>query len=184
MVCLYAQGTLPSLSAPENPLSARQVWRMKRFRYTGREGRQKLECLFQKSGQWKERRHGRRENPRGVKELGVCRSYKERIHSVSLLCQVYLEYSQSKQCNYFGFTLCHGVVRPEVPTPQGLCRLADELLCFPRGCGSSERKGHADFSEDSRKLPLPLGLCVVSLSESLSWGHPQQDIPVLVSGFG
>lgn len=64
---------------------------------------------------------------------------------------------------------------------RALCRLADELLCFPRGCGSSERKGHADFSEDSCKLPL--GLCVASLSEAFAWGHPQQSIPVLFSVF-
>lgn len=68
---------------------------------------------------------------------------------------------------------------PGCSSQRALCRLADELLCFPRGCGGSERKGHADFSEDSCKLPLPLGLCVASPSGCFAWGHPQQNVPVL-----
>lgn len=60
-----------------------------------------------------------------------------------------------------------------------LCRLAYKLLRFPKGYGSSERKGYIHFSEDNCKLPLPLGLPVASPSESFAWGDPQQKIPVL-----
>lgn len=97
-----------------------------------------------------------------------------------MLCQVYLEYSQSKQCNYFGFTLCHGVVRPEVPAPRGLCADLQMSCCaFPGDVEALRGKATLTFLRTAVNFLFLLGLCVASLPECFAWGHPQQTVPVL-----
>lgn len=93
------------------------------FHYTARERKQKPKDLFLGLGQWKERGCERREKPEplDVKEQRVCSSYDGRIWNLFVSYAKYMEYSQSKQCNYLGFALCQRAVRPALQPPRGSC---------------------------------------------------------------
>lgn len=109
-------------------------------------------------------------DPRDVKEQRICRSYNGRIWSLFLtyakciICSIPRANSAITSDSHYASELSGLRFR----LPKVLCRLAYKLLRFPKGYGSSERKGYIHFSEDNCKLPLPLGLPVASPSESFA----------------
>lgn len=132
--------------------------------HTVRERRQNSNTFFRDQGSGK-KGHERREkpDPRDVKEQRICRSYNGSICSlISQLGQAYLEYSQSKQCNYFRFTLCQSVVRPEVQTPKGSCAdLHISCYAFPRDTEALRENATCTFLRTTVNFLFLLGFLLL-----------------------